>query len=148
MDLLTATCLNNLGYVLKSQAKNDESKLMYEEALDIRTSILGTKHPETIVSMHNLAELLIVTGDNEKASKLQHQILEIVGKSNDSKDDIAISGNNSSNSSDQIPKKTINNITSVTKTQQSTKNDKDKNNNEDTSLDTNTVKPSTRKKKI
>ena len=136
MDLLTATCLNNLGYVLKSQVKNDQSKLMYEEALDIRTSILGTKHPETIVSMHNLAELLITSGENEKASKLQHQILEIIDKNEDKVNSNSVDGHN-----DQSSNKIIDNNMSVTKTQQSNKS------SSSISLDSNVVKPSTRLKK-
>ena len=136
MDLLTATCLNNLGYVLKVQIRNDESKLMYEEALDIRTSILGTKHPETIVSMHNLAELLITSGENEKASKLQHQILEVIDKNDDKINSNTVNGNNSQ-SSNSI----IDNNLSVTKTQQSNRS------STNISLDNNVVKPSTRCKK-
>lgn len=136
MDLLTATCLNNLGYVLKLQIRNDESKLMYEEALDIRTSILGTKHPETIVSMHNLAELLITSGENEKASKLQHQILEVIDKNDDKINSNTVNGNNSQ-SSNSI----IDNNLSVTKTQQSNRS------STNISLDNNVVKPSTRCKK-
>lgn len=136
MDLLTATCLNNLGYVLKLQIRNDESKLMYEEALDIRTSILGTKHPETIVSMHNLAELLITSGENEKASKLQHQILEVIDKNDDKINPNTVNGNNSQ-SSNSI----IDNNLSVTKTQQSNRS------STNISLDNNVVKPSTRCKK-
>ncbi len=135
MDLLTATCLNNLGYVLKLQVQNDQSKLMYEEALDIRTSILGTKHPETIVSMHNLAELLIASGENEKASKLQHQILEIIDKSDDEVNSNSVDGN-----SGQSSNKIIDNNISVTKTQQSNKSSS-------ISSENNVIKPSTRLKK-
>ena len=142
MDLLAATCLNNLGFVLKSQAKNDQSKLMYEEALDIRTAILGMKHPETIVSMHNLAELLIACGENDRASKLQHKILEIIDKSDDKTKTIDNSGM-SSNTKDQSTNKIISTDASVTRTEKSNTSGNPATN----SLNNGSVKPSTRLKR-
>lgn len=55
---------------------------MYENAMDIRTAILGSKHPDTIVTMHNIAELYIVMDRIEEATAIQHRILtnlDVVG---------------------------------------------------------------------
>ena len=44
--------------------------------MDIRTAILGNKHPDTIVTMHNIAELYIVMEKVEEATAIQHKILK------------------------------------------------------------------------
>ena len=62
MDAITAQALNALGLLLKSSqvpSRRAEARRLYEEALNIRSSTLGDAHPDTIVSMVNLAELLM-----------------------------------------------------------------------------------------
>jgi len=39
--------------------------------------VLGDSHPNTIVSIHNLAELHSALGDKEKAASLQRQLVSI-----------------------------------------------------------------------
>jgi len=76
---VTASCLNALGLLLKqggvavgeggegqsvkpalsSVARRREARRLYEEALHARSATLGDAHPDTNVSMHNLAELLL-----------------------------------------------------------------------------------------
>jgi hypothetical protein len=55
--------LNNLGLVQKELKRYPEAEASYSEALMIRSSSLGDLHPDTIVSMHNLAELHIAQGE-------------------------------------------------------------------------------------
>lgn len=74
-----ATALNNLGIELKARAHFDEASALYEEALQIRTVKLGAAHSETIVIMHNLAELLLAQGRDAEAATLQNKILDIIG---------------------------------------------------------------------
>ena len=79
-DNLTAQTLNALGLLCKGQRRHMEAKAFYTEALRARSSTLGDAHPDTIVSMHNLAELLLEAGAGAEAEALQRQILEVVGK--------------------------------------------------------------------
>jgi hypothetical protein len=82
-DSLTALVLSNLGFVLKGvgPARYADAKLAYSEALDVRSKTLGDAHPDTIVSMHNLAELLLAMGDAGEGTRLQEEILAIMEKS-------------------------------------------------------------------
>ena len=85
-DSLTALILSNLGFVLKAigSARYNDAKLVYSEALEIRSKTNGDSHPDTIVSMHNLAELCLAMGskiDIEEGTLLQEQILVIMEKS-------------------------------------------------------------------
>lgn len=79
MSSLTATILNNLGVLLK----RDSSRLLkakeyYEDALRIRSYTLGNEHPDTIISMNNLAELHLAMGNEKEALALQEKILELM----------------------------------------------------------------------
>ena len=53
----TATTLNNLAELYKSQGKYDEAEPLYERALAICEKALGPDHPETAASLNNLATL-------------------------------------------------------------------------------------------
>lgn len=77
-SLVTATVINNLGHLLKQQQKYEEALPLYEEALSLRKAFLNDKHPDTIVTKHNLAELLLAMGRDEEALSLQ---AEIIGRS-------------------------------------------------------------------
>lgn len=79
MSSLTATILNNLGVLIK----RDSSRLLkakeyYEDALRIRSYTLGNQHPDTIISMNNLAELHLAMGNEKEALALQEKILELM----------------------------------------------------------------------
>jgi tetratricopeptide (TPR) repeat protein len=100
-DSITATTLNNLGILLKSHNRYEDALPIYKEALDIRSKTLGDKHPDTIVSMHNLAELLISSRNEAEASAIQENILEIMEKQSNS--------NKKSNSNDTNKIENINN---------------------------------------
>ena len=80
-DSLTAMVLSNLGILLKGSGKHAEAMSAYSEALDIRSKTLGDAHPDTIVSMHNLAELHLAMGDQAQSSMIQESIIKILEKS-------------------------------------------------------------------
>ena len=80
LSSLTATILNNLGVLLKQDpTRIYTAKEYYEEALRIRSYTLGNQHPDTIVSMNNLAELHLALGQEKEARDLQEKILELMG---------------------------------------------------------------------
>jgi tetratricopeptide (TPR) repeat protein len=103
MSSLTATILNNIGILLKkSSDRQAQALIYYEEALKIRTYTLGNQHPDTIISMNNLAELYISMGREKEATKLQEQIIELVNAQMEEESEIdavnaAISKRNSKN---------------------------------------------------
>ena len=73
-DTLCATVLNNLGLMKKNQKDYASAREFYEEALKIRTTALGDQHPETVVSMHNLAELHLAAGNTKEMAELQNKV--------------------------------------------------------------------------
>lgn len=64
---MTATTLNNLGVFLKGEDRLYEALGSYQEALEIRRTLLGDKHSETIVCMYNMSELYLVMGSESKS---------------------------------------------------------------------------------
>ena len=79
-DALTAQTLNALGILCKSQKRLSEARSYYAEALQIRSSTIGDAHPDTIVSKHNMAELLLELGGESEARVLQEEILGVTEK--------------------------------------------------------------------
>jgi tetratricopeptide (TPR) repeat protein len=78
-DALTATILSNYGLFLKESGRYTDARTAYEEALHIRSSTLGDVHPDTIVSMHNLAECLLSLGLESESVAMQEKILQTLG---------------------------------------------------------------------
>ena len=79
MSSLTATILNNLGVLIKRDSSRLlKAKEFYEDALRIRSYTLGNQHPDTIISMNNLAELHLAMGNEKEALALQEKILELM----------------------------------------------------------------------
>jgi len=72
----TATSLNNLAELLKSQGDYAAAKPLLEQALAVRKAVLGERHPDTATSLNNLAELLRAQGDYA-AKPLLEQALAI-----------------------------------------------------------------------
>ena len=54
----TLLSINNLGALLLTQGKYDESEPLLREALQARRETLGDRHPNTLSSIGNLADLL------------------------------------------------------------------------------------------
>lgn len=76
---MVGTAFNNLAYDQKRNGLYLEAEKNYEEALDIRQSVFGENHPETVLVMNNLAELYISMNKPEKAQEIQEKILELLG---------------------------------------------------------------------
>ena len=55
--LLIATARNNLALCLKSKGSYPEAEELYLAVIKTRIDMLGSAHEETIVALHNLAEL-------------------------------------------------------------------------------------------
>ncbi|MCI0467987.1 MAG: tetratricopeptide repeat protein, partial [Beijerinckiaceae bacterium] len=76
----TATSLNNLAHLLRSQGDYEGARPLYERALAIRETALGAEHPDTAASLNNLAELLRSQGDYDAARPLYARALAIKEK--------------------------------------------------------------------
>lgn len=58
------------------------AKDLYEQALRVRKKILGTRHPDYVASLKDLARLYYVMGDYDKADSLFEEASEITIPSN------------------------------------------------------------------
>ena len=47
--------MNNLAIVLCDEGRYAEAEKLHRETLDIRRRVLGPEHPDTLMSMNNLA---------------------------------------------------------------------------------------------
>jgi Tfp pilus assembly protein PilF len=56
-NIVTSSCLNNLGVVNYNQGKYIEAKTYLQQALAIRRKLLGEEHPETARTLNNLANV-------------------------------------------------------------------------------------------
>ena len=97
-----------------------DAEKCYREALSIRSQTLGDPHPDTIVSMHNLAELLLVMGKQQEATELQEKIIQLVEHPNTA----SSSSSSSSTTKTPVPPHSNNNdplpMVSVTKSNTTT----------------------------
>ncbi|GBG34411.1 Kinesin light chain [Hondaea fermentalgiana] len=92
-----ATARNNMGLELKLQGRFELAEKEYKEALRIRQAKLGGSHSETIIAMHNLAELYMAWGKDADAHALQQQVLDELGVDKvDLEDEIAGDGSSGS----------------------------------------------------
>ncbi len=73
----TATSLNNLAELYRTQGKYEAALPLYEEALGISREVLGARHPDTATSLNNLAELYRTQGKYEAALPLYEEALGI-----------------------------------------------------------------------
>jgi tetratricopeptide (TPR) repeat protein len=73
----TATYLNNLAVLYRSQGNYEQAKPLYERALAIREQVLGPNHPATASSLNNLAGLYNSQGNYEQAKLLYEHALAI-----------------------------------------------------------------------
>ncbi len=72
-----ATSLNNLALLYESMGQYDRALPLYEDALEIRKSELGDRHPDTAASLNNLALLYYSMGQYDRALPLYEDALEI-----------------------------------------------------------------------
>ena len=54
---MTATARNNLALCLKAKGDYEEAETTYLQSIEVRAKALGPAHEDTVVAMHNLAEL-------------------------------------------------------------------------------------------
>ena len=73
----TATSLNNLASLYRSQGKYSEAEPLYVRALRIREEQLGASHPSTATSLNNLAGLYRSQGKYSLAEPLYVRALSI-----------------------------------------------------------------------
>lgn len=80
-----AAAAQNLAVILKTRATIatpmdedmlQEAKLLYEQALFVRTTLLHDAHPDTVATKHSLAELVAAIGDEEGANKMRQEIMD------------------------------------------------------------------------
>jgi tetratricopeptide (TPR) repeat protein len=76
----TATCCNNVAYILNAQGKYAEAAELDRRALEIRRKVLGEVHPHTAKSYHNLAATLAEQGKYAEAAESDHKALAIYRK--------------------------------------------------------------------
>ncbi|CAG8723293.1 12333_t:CDS:1, partial [Acaulospora colombiana] len=66
-----------LGRALSQCGEWREAEKTRRQVLELRTEVLGPRHPGTIVAMNNLAWTLGDRGQLEEAEKIQRQVLEL-----------------------------------------------------------------------
>jgi len=55
-NMAASAILNSMGMLYKKQNKLERSADAYQRSLDVRTTLLGEDHPDTLATRHNLAE--------------------------------------------------------------------------------------------
>jgi Flp pilus assembly protein TadD len=68
---------NTLGYLLQAMGDLAGARPYYERALAIREAALGPDHPDTALSLNNLAILCYYEGKPEEAARLMRRALAI-----------------------------------------------------------------------
>jgi tetratricopeptide (TPR) repeat protein len=69
--------MNNLALVLSDQGKYEQAEEIHRQILELRETILGEEHPDTLTSMNNLALGLSNQGEYEQAEEMHRQELEL-----------------------------------------------------------------------
>jgi eukaryotic-like serine/threonine-protein kinase len=74
--VLQARMMDTIGNVYGLLGLYLQSKPFLEKALDIQRRILGTEHPETLLTMRHLAATLVDNGEFAEGEKLDRELLE------------------------------------------------------------------------
>ena len=74
---VVAETLNSLGMVAQNQDRVDDAGRYYDEAISIRTRILGPTHPDTASSRNNLAALYYQKSDFARAAPIFRENMEL-----------------------------------------------------------------------
>jgi tetratricopeptide (TPR) repeat protein len=72
-----AFLLNQAGYYLKTSGQYKGAEPLYQHALTIREQVLGLNHPDTAISLYNLALLYYTLGRYAEAEPLYQRALTI-----------------------------------------------------------------------
>jgi len=67
---LPAELVHNLAESLRQQGKYAEAEVLYRQTLQLKETVLGKEHPDTLISMMNLA-------NSRKAEVLYRQMLQL-----------------------------------------------------------------------
>jgi len=78
---LQARLQNTLGVVNYHLGRMEEARQLQQSALDTRLAVLGENDPHTIISMINLAEVLVQLGQWKEAETLLRRALDLAGAS-------------------------------------------------------------------
>ena len=77
--MVTATAQNNLALCLKAKGEYEEAETLHLNCIEARGKRLGPAHEDTIVAMHNLAELyraVVSLSINALCSALRASVLQ------------------------------------------------------------------------
>jgi Tfp pilus assembly protein PilF len=69
--------MDYLGRIYSNQGKHAEAEALWTEVLATRRRVLGPEHPDTLVSMNNLAYIYRLEHKNAQAEELNLQTLQI-----------------------------------------------------------------------
>ena len=64
-----------MGNLLRDQGKLAEAEPLFREALVASRSVLGERHPDTLIATNNLANLLQDVGQADAAAPLFYEAL-------------------------------------------------------------------------
>ena len=73
----SASLLNNLGLVLRAQARYPEAEALYRKALEIHQRVSGPEHTEVTAILHNLGEVCRYQGKFVEANTLYEEAMRI-----------------------------------------------------------------------
>ncbi|KAK2050328.1 kinesin light chain [Colletotrichum somersetense] len=72
-----ANLLTNVSHYLYDRGRWNEDELVNSKALSLRQSLFGDRHPDTILSMSNLAATYYAQGRYNEAEKIDLEVLEL-----------------------------------------------------------------------
>ena len=68
--------VDRVGWFLRDDGKAIDSERLLVRSLEKRRRILGAEHPDTLMSMNNLASTYWAQGKTAEAAALQEEVLE------------------------------------------------------------------------
>jgi tetratricopeptide (TPR) repeat protein len=74
--LNAATLLSNCGWFLDLQGVYEEAEVMHRRALGAREKVLGSEHPDTLISVSHLGLVLSSQGKYDEAEAMHRRALE------------------------------------------------------------------------
>ncbi|PVF91068.1 hypothetical protein CPB86DRAFT_878704, partial [Serendipita vermifera] len=69
-----------LGSALRECGEWKEAEKIQREVLELQREILGSKHPDTIIAMNDLANTLSDRGQLEEAERIQRELLDLLNE--------------------------------------------------------------------
>ena len=79
-NVSNAVILNCMGLNYKKQKKYERAIDAYERALKIRDEQMGEEHPDSIATRHNIGEVYLEWGKEDKAKEMFDKNVEILKK--------------------------------------------------------------------